>query len=615
VVSGKPSWQTLYSGLFLRKIAPDMNLAKSVFRRPCSFRAVRALFVLFLLPGGLLARDFEITHLTIIAEVHPSGEISVSEERTFAFEGSYSWFEQDFRRRGFRVIRDFSMREGGQDYLLDESGDPGTFSVRESRRLVTVRTNFSASDESRTFTLSYVLEGALASDGEWAEFYWTFLGSDWERAHQNIRIEIRLPGELSTDELIAWHQGTAINPELHTGSDHVVFTADRQRGDRALRIRTFFPARLVADAEPSERTLNPFEIKREREEAAEREARRIAFLSPLGWVLSPLAIGLAIFLVKRYGQRPQLGENIPKMWGSPPSDLPPALAGWLFRNTHSDQSCRFVGTLFDLARRGYFTLHQETETTGIFRETEADIYLLARTAKTDLTGLRDWERAVVALAEERLGGETKRLDKLFDFEGSDDEEKAAFVERWEAWEASLEEDAIAKNWMVDNDMPEAINAVVQGILFFFAVFLIVYTSDVNPTSGIVLLVSSVFGGLMTLALNVRTEEGERVFREWKAYRAALEAGQVNKSAELKERHIVYAIALGIGGKRMKVLIERINPQPDDFSWMLFRPGHFPQVVWFSTVVHTTVPSVSTSFSTGSGAMGGMAGGGGGGRAG
>lgn len=592
-----------------------MNSAKTVLHPSCFFTAISALFVLFLFPGGLHARDFEITQLTIVAEIHPSGEVSLSEERTFVFEGSYSWFEQDFRRRGFRVIRDFAMSEDGQEYPLDDSGDAGTFSVRESRRLVTVRTNFSATDESRTFTLRYVLEGALASDGEWAEFYWTFLGSDWERAHQNIRIEIRLPGELSTDELIAWHQGTAINPELHTGSDHVVFTADRQRGDRALRIRTFFPARLVGEAELSETPLNPFEIERALEEAAEREARRIAFLIPLGWVLSVLAIGLATFLVKRYGQRPQLGENIPKMWGRPPSDLPPALAGWLFRNTHSDQSCRFVGTLFDLARRGYFTLHQETETTGTFRKTETDVYLLARTDKTDLTGLRDWERAVVALAEERLGGETKRLDKLFDFEGSGDEEKSAFVERWEAWHASLEKEAIAKNWFVDNAKPVAVNLFVQGVLFLFAVFLIIHTNDVNATGGIVLLVSAIFGGLMTIALDVRTEEGERVFRKWKAYRAALAAGQVTKTAELKERHIVYAIALGIGGKRMKVLIERINPQPDDFSWMFFRPGHFPQVVWFTTVVHTTVPSVSTSFSTGSGATGGMAGGGGGGRAG
>lgn len=556
-----------------------------------------------------------MTQLTIIAEVHPSGEISVSEERTFAFEGSYRWFEQDFRRGGFRVIRDFAMSEGGQEYQLEESGDPGTFSVRESRRLVTVRTNFSATDESRTFTLRYVLEGALASDGEWAEFYWTFLGSNWDRAHQNIRIEIRLPEELPADELIAWHQGTAINPELRTESDRVIFTADRQRGDRALRIRTFFPARLVADAEPSERALNPFEIKPEREEAAEREARRIAFLSPLGWVLSPLAIGLAIFLVKRYGQRPQLGENIPKMWGSPPSDLPPALAGWLFRNTHSDQSCRFVSTLFDLARRGYFTLHQETETTGTFRKVETDVYLLTRTQMTDLGGLREWEKAVIALAEERLAGEAKRLDKLFDYEGSGDGEKTAFVERWQSWHASLEKEAIAKNWVVDNAKPIAVNLLAQAILFLFGVFLIIQTKDVSSTGGIVLLVSAIFGGLMTIALDVRTEEGERVFRQWKAYRVALAAGQVSKTAELKERHIVYAMALGIGGKRMKALIERIHPQPDDFSWMFFRPGHFPQDVWFSTVVHTTVPSVSASFSTGSGATGGMAGGGGGGRTG
>ncbi|MCH8487715.1 MAG: DUF2207 domain-containing protein [Candidatus Cyclonatronum sp.] len=572
-------------------------------------------FTLLLHPADALAKDYEIPALRIVAEIRPSGEVFITEERTFRFEGSYSWFEQDIRKLGFREIREIEVREGGQQFRFEDSNEPGTYSIRDGNRVVTIRTNFSAQDESRTFTLSYILEGALASDGEWAEFYWAFLGSDWDRAHQNIEIEIVLPEGLSADELIAWPETRAQNAQLSTESNRVLFTAERNRGDRALRIRTFFPERLVENTVPSEATLNPFVIMQEREEAELRKARMSAFLIPLGWVLAAASLVFAMVLVLKFGGRPQLAEHFPEMLETPPSEMPPAMVGWLFRNLYSDHNSRFVATIFDLSRKGYFRIVQEREETGTFRKKETEVYLLERTGKTDYSGLKSWETEVVTLLEGRLNGEKKRLNKLFDFSSKEHKAQTAFTTWWSKWFSEIGLEARANNWMVDNTKPIVLNMLVQAMLFLFGFFLLIYNSEAGPASGVALLIASGLALVLTIALNVRTEEGERVYRRWKAYRLALTEGRVSMKPELKGLHIVYAIALGLNKKKMGTLIESINPQPDDLTWMFFMPGFFPNAALFSNVVHTAVVSTTTSISTGTGAVGGAAGGGGGGRAG
>ncbi|AXJ02531.1 putative membrane protein [Cyclonatronum proteinivorum] len=586
---------------------------------PIFYVLLCSIFLIAGLPvgGSLHAKDYEITGISILAEIRANGEVAITEERTFLFEGSYSWFEQDIRRQGFLEIRDFEVSEGSSLFRKDDSGEPGTFSVRESRRDVTIRTNFSATDESRTFTLRYVLKGAIASDGEWAEFIWTYLGSDWERAHQNIRIEIRLPEALPEDELVAWQLSRAINPSLEVLADRVLFTADRNRGDRTLRIRAFFPDQLVSGTVPSEIALNPFEIMQEREAEAARKAQRIAFLIPLGWLLSVVALGVAMLLVLRYRKRPQLAEHFPDLLEAPPSDLPPALAGWMFRNLYSDHNSRFVSTIFDLSRKGYFRISQETEMTGMFKKKETPVYVLSRTNKSDTSALRDWERQLVELLEERLNGKTKRLDELFKFGAKESQQQSAFLKWWNKWFEAIGAEARSHAWTVDNTKPMVINLMVQVMLLLFSFFLIIYTSEVSAVSGVALLISSLLGALLTLALNVRTEEGERVYRRWKAYREALKAGRVDLRPELKGVHIVYGIVFGLGKKKMDGLISRIDPQPDDLSWMIFMPGHFPNASVFSGVIHSTVMATTSSISssTGAGAVGGAAGGGGGGRAG
>ncbi|MEI2422178.1 hypothetical protein V6O07_18000, partial [Arthrospira platensis SPKY2] len=81
-----------------------------------------------------------------------------------------------------------------------------------------------------------------------------------------------------------------------------------------------------------------------------------------------LALGFGMFLVLKYGQRPQLAEHFPDLLEAPPSDMPPALAGWMFRNLYSDHNSRFVSSVFDLSRKGFFRISQETEMAGTFKK-------------------------------------------------------------------------------------------------------------------------------------------------------------------------------------------------------------------------------------------------------
>lgn len=146
--------------------------------------------------------------------------------------------------------------------------------------------------------------------------------------------------------------------------------------------------------------------------------------------------------------------------------------------------------------------------------------------------------------------------------------------------------------------------------------LAIYIGSINAAPAIGLMIVSAAGAFAAFMLNVRSEEGEILYREWMAYYSALREGKVSLKDDLKGLHIIYGILFGLSGKRMTKLINTMNINDNDITWMLLIPGTFPNSAMFGQAVNSMVQSTTTSISTGSiGATGGTAGGGGGGSAG
>lgn len=567
------------------------------------------------------AKEYHIRQIDIVAEIQSDGSVHVSETRTFFFDGSFSWYQQEINKRGFSEILDITISENGRPFQFSDSNDDGTYSVRDRRNTVEIRTNFSARNEERRFTLSYELRDAIASNEDWAEFNWAFIGSGWDRPHENISITVRLPGEVRGDELHAWQTSRARNHELSSTNREISYTAENLRSGRELRIQNIFPSRVMQSTVPTDAVLDPFIIQERVNEQlraeAEREAlreQRAGWMVPFGYFLILLSLLFTVYMVMKFGRKAQLGNQISSIAERPPSVMEPALIGWLFRYKFSAHQHRFTASIFDMARKGYFRLSQEKGETAILKK-EKDVFMLERTEKAISGDLKPWEVSLIKMLEKRLSGEKKTFEELFksssSYNGS-----AEFNKWWNAWFTEIGKEARTMGLYVDNVKPMAALIVTQTAFFAVAVGLVIYIGSIDPVPAFLLMIISAVGAFCAFLLNVRTEKGEELYQKWMAYYNALKEGRVSLAKDSKGLHIIYGVLFGLSGKRMTNLISSMQLHENDLTWMYFVPGTMPNAALFGQAVNSMVQSAGASISTGtSGAVGGAAGGGGGGSAG
>lgn len=602
-----------------------------------------AVLFIFLLPAipctGSTAetRQYYIEHLDINVEVLHSGKIQFSETRQMRFDGSYTWLEQSFGKSGFRDIEDIEVKLNGRPLDFNPAGPdeaaPGEYSIRETDRLIIVRTRIDVEDEALELELNYQLQGAISVNEEWAQFYWAFLTFNWERPTEGISLRLSFP-EAPEDEwnrLHAWYESIAEEAALHVEDYHWTFTANRIRAGHGILIRSIFPSAWIEEDAliPTDTELNPQAVQarlhaeaQAAEEARLRKQKHAAILEPLGYILSAFALAFAFFILYECRfNHPQGGgvtREVPPMADRPPSDLPPALVGKLMGTNYSTAQYRLVSTIFDLSHKGYFTLRQEES-----EKKKKPDFLLARTEKIADDTLNTWETRVLVFIGNRLGGQAKSFKEIFQpapglsfsFATSGKEEESQSLATWlNTWDAEVGKDALNRNWWVDNIRPMIILATTQLILLVIGLFLMIYLSGAGSlVPGLTLMIAAFAGGCMTFGLYMRTPEGEYEYKRWLAYREGLKSGRVSAEKKYKGMHIIYAIVLGVSGKPFEKLIASLNIGSNDMPWMTFTPGMFPGAAVFSSSISQAVSVSTTSVSTGSsGAVGGSAGGTGGG---
>ena len=169
------------------------------------------LIALCFLPNECSAKSYHISELHIIAKINHDGSMDVSEHRTFNFNGDFTWVTQVLSLEGCSGISDIMVSEGGRDYILADSGE-GTFSCNRVYDTIEVTWRYKASNEKRTFTLSYKVNDVVLVHEDVAELYWKFIGDAWEVHSENILIELYLPDSFTEtqdemNKVRAWGHG------------------------------------------------------------------------------------------------------------------------------------------------------------------------------------------------------------------------------------------------------------------------------------------------------------------------------------------------------------------------------------------------------------------------
>lgn len=564
------------------------------------------LVLLFGLIDTAFSQDqaYQIPEIRIDAEIQQDGIVHIDEHRMYQFQGSFSWADYRLPKRGFSEIRNIQVSEQDSSYINLNNEQPGTFSVSESDDAVTIKWHYRASDTTRTFTVSYDLVDAVSIGPDWSEFFWNYIASGREKSTENLDITISFPNNISSDSLHAWLRTPAETAEVSKPRGTINVAAKDLSRDQSLEVRTAFPTSFfnlnsvsVTDPDLTLEWIQNDEAAhiRNQEHQAERQAYFDSITLEITILICVLSIAVFILLYRKYGSRFPTGTISDRETILIPDSTPPAIIGRLM-GSNITSGRHLVATLFDLARRGWFTIEEEKKEKEGFFSTESTQFRVRKVEPLPEDSLSDWEKMIVDHVNSQIQKGHDKFDELF-------KEGEFKMSKWfSEWQKKIKSVYDEKNWIDKKSyIGVALNIGAQLILIVSAVALFILSDNELAFIGIIL---SALPMGASFAIQRRTKEGQEKYKRWKAYRDGLKnADKRTIRMEMLDRHFIYAMALNLSQNQ----IETIVKTSDDsniaiFTWIILmqNSSHTP-----ASVAATVSALASTSTSTFSGTSGGV----------
>ncbi len=213
--------------------------------------------------------------------------------------------------------------------------------------------------------INYTIENAVKKYPEVADFYWQIVGPDWDVAHQNVEVTVKLlPRQVSDiSQILVWGHGPLNGKSEIIDGQTVKFSAAKVASGQFMEIRTLFPAELISgaiDGQLTSQQIKDEESKFVKETIAavkrEQLIARLLMFSPLLFLLAGSIWFIWWYgLWKKYGKE-YLPVDVPQYLRDLPTDLGPAEVDCLLRQGGEPTVNAFTATLFDLARKGFLEI-------------------------------------------------------------------------------------------------------------------------------------------------------------------------------------------------------------------------------------------------------------------
>ncbi|MBN2543386.1 DUF2207 domain-containing protein [bacterium] len=409
----------------------------------------------------------------------------------------------------------------------------------------------------------------------------------------------------------------------------IVATCEKVPAHEYFEVRALYPPEIFTGISRSSKMVREEIMEEEAgwaEEANLRRKRACERASALQnrmehgkWVvIAVAALGLIVWfaLYRKYGSRPQLPPPV-EMAYDIPSHTPPALVEYLL-NFRTVVGGALIGTMFDLAKRGFLTMREEKEEKknlfGKLKKVSRYYWDLDREHLENHSGdLLGFERKLIDFIFEEIaeGHDSLNLEKM-------KKKRRKFVKFFSKWRLEVKAEADSKGWYDKRSTRGMLYSVAVSIIMLFltgvGIYLVRQWAMVIGGAAIIVLILSFF-------IQHRTFEGELLARRWKALRKYLvkhhfrNADRSNLLNNLGD-YFVYGAVLGVTQKIYKELAAFIPA--DNYRgyvpWYVYHgdAGEAFSPEAFSAAFSSMIATTSSSMSSASGSGGGASGGGGGG---
>jgi uncharacterized membrane protein len=616
-------------------------------------------------PGLALAKSYSIDKVDIDATVAADGTITVVEDRTFNFDGSFHGVYWDIpvgTFNGRAVTADVtSMGEvaNGSFSAFSQSASEasGTYTVRgtttDSGSSVEEAKIYSTKDdESATYRITYVLTGVTSSWADTGELYWKFVSDGWEEGSSNITCTIHLPvaaGQTVTagDNVRAWGHGSLDGEVSFSGND-VVFTMPSVSSSEYAEAHITFPNSWLTGMTPSTTSKLDSILSEEQQWADEANAQRNqARVVMYGVIAAVLVLAVLSLLNTLRVRRNYKRTHTPQFQGEYFRDVPsadhPAVLGYLY-NGGSVEAKEFTATLMHLSDEGALGLDlvKTTRKSILGDKEDKDYRMVEAKDASELSDPIDREAmgflfgVLSRYSTSSEPDEKGRATLLFSsIKGAAKKHPEEYSDGYDSWKSQVEAISEARGLMTDKNsvgkglaIGLSVLDVILGVLAFMFLLMAADGFSVLVLFSVVLLGVGAFGIVSCSHMDSLSAEGVEIkakmvaLRKWLLEFTRLKEA-VPSDVVLWNKLLVLAVTLDVADEvidQLKVAMPELLEDPDFMYTYYWYAGYGaygrPFVLLTGAVDDATHVSMAalaaSSDSSGGGFGGGFSGGGGGG---
>jgi Predicted membrane protein len=595
--------------------------------------------------SALAARSFTMKQVVVDAEVLPDASMKVTERITVDFSGQWNGFYVKIPQ-GSTPIKEVTVKENGKPYTLNsgtEYGPPGTYLTKTEGSQVLIDWSISASDEVRTFDVSYRVINAVKIYSDAAELYRKFIGEANGNKISSVQVNLKLPPGAEKykqgEEIRIWGHGPLIGEVEFSGTDTVVWSAKNLPAYTFLEGRVVMPAALFTAAPAAAFTnqagLAGILAEEERwanEANRERLKAKAEYIGGAGIIAGALA---GVFLLwRRFGRSHKAGFTGDYYRELPTGYSPAELSVlWNFRKMKAQD---ITATILDLARRKFIYLEEQTvEERKLLGTKATTTYLLSFLPTPEPSALRKPEEAVLRPHEQKLieflqnnigGG--KGPIYLTDIEKYAKKYGESFYQFWKEWTSVVIAQGAEYEFFDHNGNMPALT--IFGGLGLFVLGSVLLAKVGVGVIGYALVIAGAIFLFIPRLFKRRSISGQEDYVRWQAFKKFLQHFSEMQRHEIPsliiwEHYLVFAVTLGVAKEVIKQL-ELVFPNMQDgdyrfgYGWMTY--GAYSSLnslnqsfdgigSSFDRALQSAEKAVSKK-SSGSGGGGGFSGGGGGG---
>ncbi|MDF2521365.1 MAG: hypothetical protein K0R84_1993 [Clostridia bacterium] len=580
-------------------------------------------------------RSYYIDVFQVTVRITENGDLEVSEEITYVFDGAFNGIYRTIDptgSEGIEEIRVATVEGRRQLQLIHGEGkhdNNNTFVVLKDENKHKIVAMSKSADERKTFIISYLVKRPVMKYNDISELYWKFMGTETDVKINRFEVVIELPSGVEKTDIRSFAHGPLSGNVTINNNSSVVLSVDALRPHNMVEARILFPAEALNKLAKyrDENALNRILAEEEqRSEEANRKRTAVRIFISLAFLLAFIELLMIAFIYFRYDKEHKSSFQDRYLRELPYSYSPAVMAVlWNFGKVTPKE---ITATLLDLVRRKLLEL----------KANDLDEYIFIKTKTYNKVELSEHEIFLINWLVDEIGDGSKiSINQLKEYT-KETKNAQSFKAKYDAWVELIKQEADSMQFFDNNSRAGVLLGVITGLigLVFGAVTLILHE---NIPGFLILLFASLILMLYSVFVKRRSQIGAEHFSRWKAFKRYLVDFNSLEKAELSqiklwEHYLVYAISLGVAKEAIKQLKVRFKDEDfrnRDLTFMYY--GYFGYyglgMRHLDLIDHITADLIKTTESTytqaisqlssgggsGGGFSGGAGGGGGGGGAG